>query len=201
MEILISIDGVLRNIIQKFDYHYKDCYINSEFENENNFEYGIVEPIYNDSLFNSYKFQSYEEFEYFYYVEYPIEIFGHAGLSYSNVFYELHKLIFNNPQHNFTLIGVDELGKSKPGTLFFLSKNGFLGDNIKFIKIDDIEKMWEKNDVWITDNKRIINSCPKEKNVIKFNTKYNEHFNHINSINKISEINLTCLQYTEKSTT
>ena len=166
MEILISIDGVLRNIIQKFDYHYRDCYINSEFENEKDFEYGVIEPIYNDSLFNSYKFQSIEEFEYFYYIEYPLEIFGHAGLSYPHVFTELHNLIFNNKDLKFTLVGIDELGKSKPGTLFFLSKNGFLGDNIKFIKYDEIDKLWENYDLWITDNKTIIDKCPKEKNVI-----------------------------------
>jgi len=201
MEILISIDGVLRNIIQKFDYHYRDCYINSEFENEKDFEYGVIEPIYNDSLFNSYKFQSIEEFEYFYYIEYPLEIFGHAGLSYPHVFTELHNLIFNNKDLKFTLVGIDELGKSKPGTLFFLSKNGFLGDNIKFIKYDEIDKLWENYDLWITDNKTIIDKCPKEKNVIKFKTNYNNHFEYKNEINKLSEINLPCLQYTEKITT
>ena len=39
MEIYISIDGVLRNTIQKLDYHYIDAYLDSEFESENNFEY------------------------------------------------------------------------------------------------------------------------------------------------------------------
>ena len=54
MEIYISIDGVIRNTIQKFDYHYNDAYLASEFENENNFEYGVIEPIYNNNLLNSY---------------------------------------------------------------------------------------------------------------------------------------------------
>ena len=38
MEIYISIDGVLRNTIQKLDYHYRDAYLDSEFESENNFD-------------------------------------------------------------------------------------------------------------------------------------------------------------------
>jgi len=66
MEIFISVNGVLRNTIQKFDYHYNDYYLEStEENNENKFEYGITEPILNDNILNSYKFQSKEEYEYF----------------------------------------------------------------------------------------------------------------------------------------
>jgi len=159
MEIFVSIDGVLRNTIQKFDYHYKDSFFDSEFESENNFEYGIIEPIQNNNLLDSYKFQSKEEFDYFLFIEYPIEIFGHAGLSYSTAISDLNNLIHNNPEHNFTVVGLDQFGKSKPATLFFLSKNGFLGNDIKFIKSNEINNIWEKCDFWITDDKRIIDSC------------------------------------------
>jgi hypothetical protein len=187
MEIFISIDGVLRNTIQKFDYHYKDAYLNVEFENENNFEYNITEPIQNNNLLNSYSFQSKEEFEFFLFIEYPIEIYGHAGISYPHVFTELNKIIYENTEHNITLIGLNELGKSKPATLFFLSKNGFLGNNIKFIKTEEIDKCWEQCDLWITDNIDIIKS-KKAKSSIKFNTDYNNFFTHEREINKLSEI-------------
>jgi hypothetical protein len=201
MEIFLSIDGVLRNTIQKFDYHYKDAYLSSEFESENNFEYKIIDPIQNDNILSSYQFQSVEEFEYFLYVEYPIEIFGHAGLSYSTTFTDLNKLIYDNSEHNFTLVGLNELGKSKPATLFFLSKNGFLGNNIKFIKSKDILNEWNKCDVWITDINEIISLCPENKESIKFNTKYNTHFTHIKEISKLSEIKEPWLKSSENSTT
>ena len=46
MEIYININGVLRNIISKFDYHYKDYYLDTDPEDktdeENNFEYGVT---------------------------------------------------------------------------------------------------------------------------------------------------------------
>ena len=74
MEIFISIDGVLRNTIQKFDYNYNDAYLSGDLPEDNTFEYGVTEPIQNDNLLNSYKFQSKEEFEFFLFVEYPIEI-------------------------------------------------------------------------------------------------------------------------------
>jgi hypothetical protein len=200
MEIFISIDGVIRNTIQKFDYHYNDAYLSSEFENPDNFEYGIIEPIKNNNLMDSYKFQSKEEFEYFFYIEYPIEIFGHAGLSYSTTFTDLNKLIYDHPDYNFTLIGLNELGKSKPATLFFLSKNGFLGNNIKFIKSFEISQKWEECDFWITDSKEIIDLCPQNKTAIKFNTTYNKFFTCDTEINKLTEIENVWSKYLEKTT-
>jgi hypothetical protein len=199
MEIFISIDGVIRNTIQKFDFHYKDSYLDSE--SEDTFEYNITEPIQNDNLLNSYKFQSQEEFEYFLFVEYPIEIFGHAGLSYSTTFTDLHKMIFDNPEHNFTLVGLDELGKAKPATLFFLSKNGFMGNNVKSIKTENLEENWNKCDVWITDCKKIVDTCPSDKVVIKFNTTYNQYFTNKKEITKLTEIQEPWLKSLEKHTT
>lgn len=201
MEIYLSIDGVLRNTIQKFDYHYRDAYLDSEFESENNFEYKVIEPIHNNNLLSSYQFQSSEELEYFLYVEYPIEIFGHAGISYQTTFTDLNKIIYENPEHNFTVVGLNELGKSKPATLFFLSKNGFLGNNIKFIKSKDISEIWNACDVWITDSKEIIDLCPDGKETIKFNTTYNQHFTHKKEISKLTEIKETWLKFLENSTT
>jgi hypothetical protein len=201
MEIFISIDGVIRNTIQKFDYHYKNEFIDSEFDEDNTFEYGISDKVLNDSLFNYYKFQDKNEFDFFLYMEYPIEIFGHAGLSYPTTFTDLHKIIHENPEHTFTLIGLDELGKARPATLFFLSKNGFLGDNIKFIKTPQIQEMWNKCDVWITDNKSIIDLCPEGKDAIKFNTPYNEYFTNKKEITKLTEITEPWLKSTENTTT
>ena len=203
MEIFISIDGVIRNTIQKFDYHYNESYLADDvtFEEDNNFEYGVVEPIQNDNLLNSYKFQSKEEFENFLFIEYPIEIFGHAGLSYSTTFTDLHKLIYDNPQHNFILIGLDELGKARPATLFFLSKNGFLGNNIKFSRTSNLDELWSACDMWITDNKNILDVAPDDKIGIKFQTTYNQYFTYGKEITKLNEIQDIWLKSLENPTT
>ena len=203
MEIYLSIDGVIRNTIQKFDYHYNESYLADDvtFEEDNNFEYGVVEPIQNDNLFNSHKFQSKEEFENFLFIEYPIEIFGHAGLSYSTTFTDLHKLIYENPQHNFTLIGLDELGKAKPATLFFLSKNGFLGNNIKFSKTSNLDELWNQCDIWVTDNKSVLDSTPNNKIGVKFQTTYNQYFTYGKEITKLNEIQELWLKSLENPTT
>ena len=204
MEIYISIDGVIRNTIQKFDYHYNEAYLADDVvfeEDATPFDYGITEPIQNDNLLNSYKFQSKEEFENFLFIEYPIEIFGHAGLSYSTTFTDLHKLIYDNPQHNFTLIGLDELGKARPATLFFLSKNGYLGNNIKFIRSTNIIDSWKNCDIWITDNKMILDETPDNKIGVKFQTTYNQYFTYGKEITKLNEIQDIWLKSLENPTT
>lgn len=201
MEIFVSIDGVIRNTIQKLNYHYNDAYFSSEFENPNNFEYRIIEPIQNNRLEDSFIFQSKDEFNYFLFVEYPIEIFGHAGLSYSTTFTDLNRLIHENSEHNFTLVGCDEFGKAKPATLFFLSKNGYLGNSIKFIKSQDIDSEWSKCDCWITDSKLIVDTCPADKTAIKFNTEYNKFFTHTKEISKLTEITETWSKSLERTTT
>jgi hypothetical protein len=201
MEIFISIDGVLRNTIAKFDYHYKDYYLDSEpeekTEEENRFEYGVIEPVKNNFLLESYKFQSKEEFDNFTFIDYSVEIFGHSNPSYQNVFFELNNLIYQNKEHNFTLVGLDQLGKSKPSTLFFLSKNGFMGNNVKFTMSSEIQNLWKKCDLWITDSQPIIDSVPKNKKVVKFNTDYNQHFTNSLEIHKLTEIDKTWLKSSE----
>lgn len=204
MEVYISINGVLRNFIQKFDYHYREYFLESEQEEDQepeSFDYKVNYPIRNDNLMDYYSFQSKEEYDHFCYIEFPLELFGHAGLSYSTAVSDLNKLIYENKNINFTIVGLDELGKAKPSTLFFLSKNGFLGNNIKFIRSEDIDREWKKCNVWVTDNEEIIDTCPKNKKAIKFNTKYNEHIlceYEINDLNKIEEI---CSTSSEKTIT
>lgn len=197
MNVFVSIDGVLRNTLQKFDYHYKDYYLNSETDGSDNFEYGVTEPINNEKLLQSYRFQSEEELLNFTYIEFPVEIFGHAGLSYNRAMTEFNELIYNNSGHSFTLVGLSELGKAKPATLFFLSKNGCLSNNVKFSILDNIENLWDECDVWITDDRRIAEKCPKGKRVIKFNTFYNQHFTNELKIDKLSEIKVEWLNFSE----
>ena len=219
MEIFISIDGVLRNTLQKFEYHYIESFLNSDIDEQRrsmelddngeiieinevpaviDFDYRVTYPVRNDEIRNSFTFQSDEEYENFLYIEYPVEIFGHAGISYQGVFTDLHKLMFDHPEHNFTIIGMDQFNKAKPSTLFFLSRNGFMGNNIKFVKSGKLMDVWENCDLWVTDSKQIINSCPTDKQVFKFKTIYNEHFNTPIEINKLSEIeNILCTTSSE----
>jgi len=207
MEVYVSINGVLRNLIQKFDYHYNYNFLETDPvpvdspQEESPFEYQIKFPIQNDKLLESFIFQSKEEYEYFLFIEFALEIFGYAGLSYPNAVSDLNKLMSDKKDINFTLIGLDEFGKARAATLFFLSKNTFYGNNIKFITSNDIENEWKKCDLWVTDNREIINACPSNKTTVKFNTDYNQHFTNKIEITNLTKINELCLKSSEKTIT
>jgi hypothetical protein len=189
MNIYISIDGVLRNFVNRFHYHYEQAYIDVE-ESESDFEYKVNEPITNLNIDDHFVFQSKDEQDYFRYIEYPMELYGHSPVSYSGVNNELNKFIFENKEHTITLVGVDELGKSIPSTFFFLSRNAFICNNVKFILSDDLEKEWETVDVWVSDSKHIMESTPEGKRHILFETPYNQLFTSENKITKLNEINI-----------
>jgi hypothetical protein len=202
MEVYVSIDGVLRNTLQKFDYHYKDYFLNTETEREETFEYGLKDnPSSIKGILNTYNFQSEEEYKKFLYFDFPIEIFGHAGLSYNHAATDFNTILFDNPNVTFTIVGLSEKGKAKPASLFFLSKNGILCDNVKFSNYDEIDNLWSKCDLWITDDETVVSKCPKNKSVIKFNTYYNNHFTNKIEINKLNEIQKKWLNYSEKTIT
>ena len=201
MEIFVNIDGVLRNTLQKFDYHYKDYFLNTDADSQETFEYGINGQATIENILDTYKFQSEDEYLKFLYFDFPIEIFGHAGLSYNHASTDFNTMVFENKDTNFTLVGLNEKGKAKPSTLFFLSRNGVICDNIKFSTIENIDELWSKCDLWITDDKRIVDKCPENKKVIKFNTFYNNHFTNKIEISKLSEIEKKWLNYSENDTT
>ena len=201
MEIFVNIDGVLRNTLQKFDYHYKDYFLNTDADSQETFEYGINGQATIENILDTYKFQSEDEYLKFLYFDFPIEIFGHAGLSYNHASTDFNTMVFENKDTNFTLVGLNEKGKAKPSTLFFLSRNGVVCDNIKFSTIENIDELWSKCDVWITDDKRIVDKCPENNTVIKFNTFYNNHFTNKIEISKLSEIEKKWLNYSENDTT
>ena len=67
----------------------------------------------------------------------------------------------------------DEIEKSKPATLFFLSKFGCLIENVKFFSKITEESLWENTDILLTSNPNLIETKPEGKIVVKYKTTYN----------------------------
>ena len=200
MKVGIEINGVLRDTITKILQVYEKWYIDNPLieKKDGDFEYGIISDITSLNLSQHLKFQNEDEVYDFLYTEHCMEIFAHSPSVEMSTFVDFNDFYVENRDQHEILIVSDEIGKSKPATLFFLSKNGCLCSNIKFIYGDDIEKEWTKCDLWITDNKKIIDKCPSDKSSIKFNTTYNEYFKHNKEITKLSEI---WLKSSENTTT
>jgi hypothetical protein len=88
-------------------------------------------------------------------------------------------------EHDIYIIS-EEIQKSKPATLFFLSKYGVLVENIIFYSKFTEEEVLKNFDVVVTANPELI-----EKNIdlkiVKYKTTYNENFSSEFEIETLSE--------------
>jgi len=199
MRIGIELNGVLRNTIDKFEKTYKKFLIDkTDGIDEELFNYEIKLPVKSLNLKEYFTFQSDEEYYSFLYEEFPMEIFGHAQSSEYSSFNDLNDFYLEFRDNNNILIVSDEIGKSKPASLFFLSKFGCQIENIKFYSNFTIKSMWDEIDILLTANPELLLNKPNNKIVIKYKSSYNEEINsefeieHIkelkNKINQILEI-------------
>lgn len=188
-KVFINITGVLRDTYAKAASEYRKYYIETELEEgeEEPFEYDMVLPVNTDDLSNHFKFQSEDEMKYFFFVEFAIEIFGHSAPVYSGVFRDLADLMKDNDDWEITIVS-DEVGKGKPSSLFFLSKNTCYVDNYRFYKKDNVEEMWNECDVWITTECDVIKTKPEGKTVVKVETEYNKDLKSDYTVEKLTNV-------------
>jgi hypothetical protein len=86
------------------------------------------------------------------------------------------------------LIVSDEIGKSKPASLFFISKFGCLVETVKFYSESTINSLWNSVDILLTANPNLLLNHPENVKVIKFNTTYNTEIKTEHSISSIKEL-------------
>jgi hypothetical protein len=193
MRIGIEINGVLRDTIGKFEQTYEKYLIDSQNqssekiynlsetgdaeldEGENVFEYKKTSDITSLDLDNHFSFKSKDELYSFMFEEYVMEIFGHSSSSEYSTFNDFNEIYLNLRDNHDVLIVSDEIGKSKPASLFFLSKFGCLVEKIKFYSNSTINSMWNEIDVLLTANPDLLLNHPDNKIVIKFDTNYNKN--------------------------
>jgi len=190
MRIAIEINGVLRNTIDKIEQTYQKYMIDKTegLEDEESFKYEISLPVDSLNLRNHFKFQTDEELYSFLYEEFPMEIFGHSQSSEYSTFNDLNDLYIKLRDNHELLIVSDEMGRSKPASLFFLSKFGCQLEKVKFYSNITINSMWDEIDVLLTSNPTLLLEHPDDKIVIQYQTEYNKHIKSDNSITTIKEL-------------
>jgi hypothetical protein len=156
-------------------------------EYEDDFKYEITYPIENLEIKKHFNFRDDDEMYSFLYEEFPMEIFGHSQSSEYTTFNDLNEIYLNLRDSHELLIVSDEIGKSKPATLFFLSKFGCLVEKIKFYSNITMNSMWNEVDVLLTSNPSLLLECPKDKIVIKFETEYNKNVDSLYTIRSVKE--------------
>jgi hypothetical protein len=205
----IEVNGVLRNTLGKIQQTYEKfliennstekTYILDESGNtesiiqEEEFEYEVLGNIDSLNLLNHFKFKSDDELYEFLYQEFAMQIFGHAESSEMHTFHTLNDIYLKYRSTNDIVIVSDEIGKSKPATLFFLSKFGCQIEKIKFYSDTTINSIWDEVDVLVSANPSLIEHHPKNKVVIKFNTQYNKTNKSEHEISSLKELD-ECLQ-------
>ena len=184
----IEINGVLRDTIGKLEQVYQKYFIDKwEGFDEQEFKYEMTLPVTSLNLKEHFKFKNDEEFFSFLYEENAMEIFGHAGSTETFTFNNFNNIYLDLRNEHDIIVVSDEIGKSKPSTLFFLSKFGCLTEEIKFYSNSTINSMWDRIDILLTANPDLLLNHPENVRVIKFNTEYNKNIEYSDSIDTLKE--------------
>jgi hypothetical protein len=188
----IEINGVLRDTIGKFTQLYEKHMIEEsdhdgktfeidmsgnteELIPKDEFEYKVLSDVTSLNLINHFKFNDENELYSFMYEDFAMQIFGHAGSTETFTFNVLNEIYLKYRDTNELLIVSDEMGKSKPASLFFLSKFGCQLEKVKFYSNSTINSMWDEIDVLLTSNPDLLLKKPKDKIVVKYTTNYNKN--------------------------
>lgn len=207
MRLAIEINGVLRDTISKFKQLYEKYLIDlNNLDSENQiynldsegnleketetlpFKYEIKNEVTSLELLNHFSFPSKDDLYSFMYEEYTMELFGHAQSTEMNTFLVLNEFYYKNRENYNILIVSDEIGKSKPSSLFFLSKFGCLIEEVFFYSQSTKNLLWDKIDILLTANPDLLLNKPNGKVLIKFKTDYNKHVNSEFEIESISDL-------------
>ena len=184
-----DINGVLRNTIGKIEQTYEKYLLSKTdgIDEEDSFEYEMNLPVTSLDLKEHFKFQNDEELYSFLYEEFAMEIFGHAQSTEYSTFNDLQNLYLTYRDDNDLVIVSDEIGKSKPATLFFLSKFICQIEKIKFYSNITIKSMWDEIDVLLTSNPILLLDKPSDKIVVKYETEYNKDVDSEHTIKTLNE--------------
>lgn len=188
MRIGVELNGVLRDTLKKIQEVYEKWYIENPFSEEQEFKYEVISDCTTLNIKEHLKFKDEDELYNFMYKEYTMEIFGHAGSVEYNGMNDFNDFYLDMREKYDIVIVSDEIGKSKPASLFFLSKFGCLAENVKFYSESTINSLWDSVDILLTANPNLLLNHPLNKKVIKYQTVYNENINSEHSIQSIKEL-------------
>jgi len=191
MRIGIELNGVLRDTLKKIQQEYEKWYLENPFkEDEEKSEYEVMSDLTTLEIRKHLKFKDDDELYNFLYREHTMEIFVHAGSVETSSMMDFNEFYLDMRDNHEIIIVSDEIGKSKPASLFFISKFGCLVESVKFYSESTINSLWESIDVLLTANPTLLLNYPDEKKVIKYETSYNNDIETEYTIINIKELKL-----------
>jgi hypothetical protein len=188
MRIGIELNGVLRDTLKKIQQEYEKWYIENPFKEETEFEYKVNSDLTTLNISEHLAFKDEDDVYNFLYKEHTMEIFGHAGSVETSSMMDFNDFYLNMRDEHDILVVSDEMGKSKPASLFFISKFGCLVETVKFYSESTINSLWDSVDILLTANPQLLLNHPDGKVVVKYNTTYNSDIKTKYSISKLKEL-------------
>lgn len=170
MKIAFDLNDVVRdfsdNLIKTYLTEYNREFDTSDFEIWTN-DYQALLPFPNERAYHIFM---YRDFVY--------ELYGKCGTCYKNLSTDMNGWITNlqNIEDDETIevmfVSPMEYGHSVNYTYFFISK---LGCDVREVYLPkDSMTIWDKCDVLVTANPKLIEGKPEGKKVIKINREYNK---------------------------
>ena len=187
MRIGIELNGVLRDTLKKIQQEYEKWYIENTLNEDEEFQYEVISDLTSLNISDHLKFKDKDELYDFLYKEHTMEIFGHAGSVEISGMMDFNEFYLDMRDNHDILIVSDEIGKSKPASLFFISKFGCLVESVRFYSESTINSLWDSVDILLTANPKLLLNHPENKTVIKFDTVYNSDIKTEHSISSIKE--------------
>ena len=172
MRLAIDIDGVLRDTFSKIEQLYQKYFIDELEIVDDEFVYEIKTPYNTPDYQNHFMFKTDEEYLSFLYEEFAMQIFGHSPSTEMSTFHVLNETYNKYKDKVDFLLISKQIGKTKPATLFFISKFGCEIDKVVFYNKLNKDKIWDEFDVLITANPELLEEL-ENKTTIKFETTYN----------------------------
>lgn len=188
MRIGIELNGVLRDTLKKIQQEYEKWYIENPFKEKTEFEYKVLSDVTTLNIRDHLSFVDNDELYDFLYKEHTMEIFGHSGSVENSSMMDLNDLYLDLRDNHDIIVVSDEIGKSKPASLFFISKFGCLVETVKFYSESTINSLWDSIDVLLTANPKLLLNYPENKILIKYNTVYNSDIKTKYSIYNLKEL-------------
>jgi len=188
--VAIEIDGVLRDTFTKLEQIYQKFLIDELDLVDEDFKFEIKKPFDTKDFTNHFVFKNEEEFVTFVYEEFAMEIFGHSPSSELTTFIDLKDLQINHQNEIEWVLISEQIGKTKPATLFFISKFGCDVDKVVFFNKKTIDKIWDEFDILVASSPNLLSNTDT-KPTIKYERTYNSNIDVQYTITNLKELEST----------
>ena len=188
--VAIEIDGVLRDTFTKLEQIYQKFLIDELDLVDEDFKFEIKKPFDTKDFTNHFVFKNEEEFVTFVYEEFAMEIFGHSPSSELTTFIDLKDLQIGLQNEIEWVLISEQIGKTKPATLFFISKFGCDVDKVVFFNKKTIDKIWDEFDILVASSPNLLSNTDT-KPTIKYERTYNSNIDVQYTITNLKELEST----------